>query len=104
MSLPRNRGHAGSGYRSFERSRAGDTRAWARLYQDNFPALLRHVTYMVMDLTIAEDLTQEAFAIAFANIHKYDTKASFGAWVRGIAHNLVRKQWRKSRRRERAHD
>ena len=89
--------------RLLERSLAGDTEAWARLYQDNFPALLRHVTYMVMDAAVAEDLVQEAFAVAFANIDKYDPRSPFGAWVRGIAHNLVRKQWRKHRRRERAH-
>ena len=61
--------------RLLERSLAGDTEAWARLYQDNFPALLRHVTYMVMDAAVAEDLVQEAFAVAFANIDKYDPRS-----------------------------
>lgn len=89
--------------RLLDRSKAGDTSAWARLYQDNFPSLLRHVTYMVMDSAVAEDLVQEAFAIAFANIEKYDPRSPFSAWVRGIAHNLVRKHWRKHRRRDRAH-
>ena len=90
--------------RLLERAQAGDSSAWSQLYQDSFAGLLRHVTFMVLDVEVAEDLCQEAFAVAFANIERsFDPSGSFEAWVRGIAHNLVRKHWRKRQRRDRAH-
>ena len=90
--------------RLLERAQAGDSSAWSQLYQDSFAGLLRHVTFMVLDVEVAEDLCQEAFAVAFANIERsFDPSGSFEAWVRGIAHNLVRKHWRKQQRRDRAH-
>ncbi|EDM81038.1 hypothetical protein PPSIR1_25701 [Plesiocystis pacifica SIR-1] len=112
--VPQEGAEAGSkargGARLVERARARDTRAWARLYQGCFPGLMRHVTFMVVDVNVAEDLCQETFAVAFANIDRFDPQAlpdlavdqAFAAWVRGIAQNLVRKHWRKRERQGRA--
>ena len=86
-----------------ERARSGDTDAWRQLYDACFPDLMRHVSYMVFDVSLAEDMVQEAFVIAFGSIERYVPSASFVAWVRGIAQNLVRRHWRKSARRQRAH-
>jgi len=86
-----------------ERARGGDTQAWRLLYDACFAELMRHVSYMVFDVSIAEDLVQEAFVVAFGNIERYEPSSSFSAWVRGIAQNLVRRHWRKSTRRQRAH-
>jgi RNA polymerase sigma-70 factor (ECF subfamily) len=86
-----------------ERARGGDTVAWRELYDACFPDLMRHVSYMVFDVSLAEDMVQEAFVIAFGSIDRYVPTASFVAWVRGIAQNLVRRHWRKSARRQRAH-
>lgn len=86
-----------------KRAREGDTDAWRRLYESCFSDLMRHVSYMVFDVSLAEDLVQEAFVVAFRNISRYAPTASFVAWVRGIAQNLVRRHWRKSARRQRAH-
>lgn len=86
-----------------QRAREGDTRAWAKLYTCHFAELMRHVAYMTGDVGLAEDLVQEAFAIALVNLHKYDARAPFVAWLRGVANNLVRKHWRKHQRRSRAY-
>lgn len=86
-----------------EAARDGDTRAWAKLYQAHFADLLRHAAYLTGDVGLGEDLVQEAFAISLVNLHKYDARAPFLAWLRGIATNLVRKHWRKHQRRNRAY-
>ena len=86
-----------------ERARAGDMHAWARLYQDHWARLLRHVAYLTGDATMAEDLVQEAFAQALASLARYDARAPFFAWLRGIALNVVRKHWRTRGRRSRAY-
>lgn len=85
------------------RALTGDVDAWTRLYQDNFNDLLRFVAYATGDVSGAEDLVQEAFAIALARLPSYDQRSPFGGWLRGIANNLVRKHWRKRARRDRAH-
>lgn len=84
-------------------ARAGDTRAWSRLYKEHFGPLMRHAAYLTGDVGLAEDLVQEAFAIALVNLHKYDARAPYLAWLRGICTNLVRKYWRKNQRRSRAY-
>ncbi len=86
-----------------ERARNGDTEAWRQLYDACFADLMRHVSYMVFDVSLAEDLVQEAFVVAFGSIDRYVPTSPFPAWVRGIAQNLVRRHWRKSARRQRAH-
>jgi RNA polymerase sigma-70 factor (ECF subfamily) len=86
-----------------ERARGGDMHAWARLYQDHWARLLRHVSYLTGDVTAAEDLVQESFAQALASLTRYDARAPFFAWLRGIALNVVRKHWRTRGRRSRAY-
>lgn len=86
-----------------ERARGGDMHAWARLYQDHWARLLRHVSYLTGDVTAAEDLVQETFAQALASLVRFDARAPFFAWLRGIAMNIVRKHWRTRGRRTRAY-
>lgn len=86
-----------------ERARGGDMQAWARLYQDHWARLLRHVGYLTGDAATAEDLVQETFAQALAALARYDQRAPFFAWLRGIALNVVRKHWRTRGRRNRAY-
>jgi RNA polymerase sigma-70 factor, ECF subfamily len=87
-----------------ERARGGDAEAWARLYQRHFDPLHRDLLYLVEQTSIAEELVQEAFAIALVSLARFDARASFRTWLRGIAHNLVRKHWRGRARRDRAHE
>lgn len=87
-----------------ERARAGDLDAWARLYQENFDAVFRHVCYLCGDPIVAEDLVQETFARAMTHVGKFDGRSSFLGWVRGIALNVARMHWRRTSTADRAHD
>ncbi len=52
----------------------------------------------VRNAAIAEDLVQEAFLVAWANLDRYDRKLPFGPWVRGIASRLAWNHRRKQSR------
>lgn len=87
-----------------QRATAGDPESWARLYQELFDGLYRHLGYLTQDASFAEDLVQETFARAFASLHKFDGRSSFTTWLHGIGINVVRKWWRANTRRGRAYD
>ncbi len=48
-----------------------------------------------------DDLAQEALVIAYQRMDDFDETRDFGAWVRGIARNLVINERRKDARRKR---
>lgn len=52
----------------------------------------------------ADDLAQETFIIAFRKLSTFQRDSDFGAWLRGIARNLVKMHFRSSGRRSRALD
>ena len=82
---------------------AGDTSAWAELYEHSYPALFRQLRYLTGDDAVAEELAQETFARAIAGAARYDRRRPFAAWVHGIALNVVRKHWRKRSSTSKAH-
>ena len=86
-----------------ERARAGQTDAWGRLYHDHYDRLLRDLSYLTGDVSLAEDLVQETFVRALTGLRRFDGRARFVTWLRGIALNLVRQRWRSWSRRRRAH-
>ncbi|MCA9652105.1 MAG: RNA polymerase sigma factor [Myxococcales bacterium] len=83
------------------RAQRGDLDAWSRLYREHFDAVFRHVCYLTGDAALAEDLVQDAFARAMTNAASYDGRSSFLNWLRGIALNVVRMHWRRSRTTDR---
>lgn len=87
-----------------ERACAGDSRAWTRLYQTHFDRLYRDVAYLVGAGGSTEEIVQESFAIAWTKLASFDGRSSFATWLRGIAHNLVRRHWRTRERRGRAYE
>lgn len=88
--------------RLLARAIEGDAPAWARLYQSHFDHVYRDVLYLVQVPATAEEIVQESFAIALTGLRRFDGRSSFVTWLRGIAHNLVRKHWRSHTRRGRA--
>ncbi|MCB1088951.1 MAG: sigma-70 family RNA polymerase sigma factor [Verrucomicrobiae bacterium] len=48
-----------------------------------------------------DDIAQEAFIVAYERLDEFDQERDFGAWVRGIARNLVINERRKDARRKR---
>jgi RNA polymerase sigma-70 factor, ECF subfamily len=87
-----------------ERASAGDSRAWTRLYQSHFDRLYRDVAFLVGAGGATEEIVQETFAIAWTKLAGFDGRSSFATWLRGIAHNLVRRHWRTRERRGRAYE
>lgn len=85
------------------RAIAGDGRAWTRLYQDHFQGLYTDLLYLVGEPAAAEELSQDTFAAALVSLRRFDSRASFSTWLRGVGHNLVRKHWRTKARRGRAY-
>ncbi|RMG95785.1 MAG: RNA polymerase sigma factor [Deltaproteobacteria bacterium] len=83
------------------RARAGAAEAWARLYELHFHDALREATYLLGDVGEAEDLVQDAFAVALTRLDGFEGRSSFGGWIRGIVVNLARRRFR-SRKRRRA--
>ena len=48
-----------------------------------------------------DDLAQETFLVAYREMETFDANRDLGAWLRGIARNLVRNELRKEARRRR---
>ena len=67
-----------------------DESAFSYLY-DNYSAALNGVIYaMVGDVTLTEDILQEAFLKIWKNIDAYDdTKGKLYTWMRRLTHNLT---------------
>jgi RNA polymerase sigma-70 factor (ECF subfamily) len=75
---------------------AGDSTAFAALYDRHLDRVYRHVYYRVGNRSDAEDLTQQVFLQAWRAIGRYHrTGAPFIAWLLTIAHNAVVSHYRK---------
>jgi len=53
--------------------------------------MLAYVQAAIGDRAAAEDVVQEAFLTAYRKREEYHRTEPFGAWLRGIARNLVRR-------------
>jgi RNA polymerase sigma-70 factor (ECF subfamily) len=82
--------------------RRGDVAAWSALYQAEYAAIFGQVRYLTGDVNVAEELAQETFAQAMASCGRFDPRRRAGAWLNGIAVNVVRKYWRKTKTKARA--
>jgi RNA polymerase sigma-70 factor (ECF subfamily) len=77
--------------------------AWARLYQDHFDGLYRHLRYLTGECEVSEELVQETFVQALEGITRYDGRGRFSTWLHGIGLNMARKHWRSQRSTAKAH-
>jgi RNA polymerase sigma-70 factor (ECF subfamily) len=64
----------------------------------NRPWLTAYFLAALGEPTAAEDLVQEVFAAALSVEHRFDPSRSLGAWLRGIARNLLLRSLRDARR------
>lgn len=71
------------------RATAGDREAFGELYERCVGRVFRHVLYMINDVDLAEDLTEQTFLRALEAIHRYERRGvPFLAWLLRIARNL----------------
>ncbi len=70
--------------------RGGRREAYEKVICQNYKSIYRFMAYLTGDRNTAEDLTQETFTSAWANIDNYKGQASLGTWLHKIAyHKLV---------------
>lgn len=71
------------------RAQAGDTDAFALLYDEYVAIVHRYIYARVRSTTLAEDLTSETFLRALRRLDTFHWDRDFGAWLVTIARNLI---------------
>src|SRR3984957_3031684 len=79
-----------------ERARAGDTRAFERLYREHVGRVYGLCLRMTRDPAMAEDCTQEAFINAWKALARFETRSSLATWLHRIAVNVALAKRRKA--------
>ena len=77
----------------------GDRAAFAQLVERYWSRLFRWLYHLAHDRHQAEDMAQEAFLKALANLGRFKAGTNFRAWLFRIAHNHYANQVRASHRR-----
>jgi RNA polymerase sigma-70 factor, ECF subfamily len=72
--------------------------AIAALFRERFPMLYRYLKRVSGDATLADDVAQESFVRLHA---RGSMPADPGAWLVAVANNIVRDEYRTSKRRRR---
>lgn len=67
--------------------REGRREAWKAVIYQNYKSIYSFMAYLTGDTSIAEDLTQETFVSAWANIAHFKGRASLRTWLHRIAYN-----------------
>jgi RNA polymerase sigma-70 factor (ECF subfamily) len=80
---------------------AGDTAAFADLIRMYEAEVWRIAATLLRDWAATESLVQQAFVDAYTHLHRYQLGTDFGAWVRTVARNRLRKEYRTLSRDER---
>lgn len=72
--------------------------AFQILVQEYHEMVFACLLALVNDSHLAEDLTQEAFVVAYRRMGDFDKTRDFGSWVRGIARHIAMAEQRRSKR------
>ncbi len=80
---------------------AGDTNAFAGLVRMYEADVWRIAAAMLRDRNATENLVQQAFLDAYAHLEQYHLGSDFGAWLRTVARNRLRKELRTASREDR---
>ena len=78
---------------------AGDERAFDALLERHQDAVRRHLTRMVRDPALVDDLAQEAFLRVWTRADQWRGRAAFRTWLLRIATNLALNHLRSAKRR-----
>jgi RNA polymerase sigma-70 factor, ECF subfamily len=79
-----------------ERARAGDVRAFERLYREHVGRVYGLCLRMTRDPAVAEDCTQETFINAWKALARFETRSSLATWLHRIAVNVALAKRRKA--------
>ncbi|MGG5253374.1 RNA polymerase sigma factor SigY [Neobacillus sp. SM06] len=81
-----------------KKAKKGDERAFAMLFKDNYPYLVKYLIKITMNPDTAEELAQETMAKAVQKLSLFDGKSKFSSWLITIATNSYIDQCRKMKR------
>lgn len=70
-----------------ERCVQGDTDSYRLLYDHYVKAMYNTALRIVNNTADAEDIVQEAFSDAFRSLKKFESRSTFGAWLKKIVIN-----------------
>lgn len=76
----------------------GDTTAFALLFHENYPFLVKYLIKISMNIDLAEEIAQETMAKSIEKLHLYNGKSKFSSWLISIATNQYIDQIRKMKR------
>ena len=79
----------------------GDRELFIQQVREHHAGLRGFVRSLGVDPLWVDDVAQEAFIVAYNRLDEFDHSRDFGAWLRGIARNLVINERRKDARRKR---
>lgn len=72
-----------------EKIQLGDNQAFDELVVQYLPLVYRYLIRLTNDVTLAEDLAQEAFVRAWQSIKHFDSSRPFRPWLLNIARNAA---------------
>lgn len=78
-------------------ARGGDHAAFGRLVDRYQPEVRACIAVRLDAAHEVDDLAQEVFLVAYRRLGDFDGEHPFGAWLRGIALNLLRNHYRRRR-------
>ncbi len=81
-----------------EESKAGDRAAFEELLSRHYQRT-HGLVFRLTDADRVDDLTQEAFVLAYRNIQRFRGDARFSTWLTRIAINVCRSEWRRRKNR-----
>ncbi|HEY7995675.1 MAG TPA: sigma-70 family RNA polymerase sigma factor [Steroidobacteraceae bacterium] len=79
-----------------QRARAGDSRAFERLYREHAGRVYGLCLRMTRDAQLAEDCVQETFINAWRALPKFEVRSSLSTWLHRIAVNVSLAKRRKA--------
>lgn len=77
------------------RVRAGERDAFRLLFERHHPGLVRYLVAQTGDPLLADDLAQDVFLAAFEHLPNLPGDRQFAPWLYRIAHNRLRRAWRR---------
>ncbi len=91
--------------RWIKQAKKGDHEAFALLFNEHYPFLVKYLIKVTMDRDQAEELAQDTMAKCVEKIHQYNGKSKFSSWLISIATNrLIDLQRKKKREQDWQHE
>lgn len=85
-------------HRTLDAVLLGNADAFMTIVQTYSPGLRAFLASQLFDLESVDDLAQETLIAAYRGLHTFRREEDFGAWLRGIARNKLRRHFEQTHR------